>query len=136
MTTIFQHPDVTALLIILRDQLEELTGQYAQVKAAFIASVRTGYTDSGTTPERLQAWLETCVGDATLRAEIFAAVVAPPPPVPAWKPTKAEAPDWTCRTCGSGDVWYRDVEDLEGHEDREYHCRGCQRRWWVEGPDA
>jgi DNA-directed RNA polymerase subunit M/transcription elongation factor TFIIS len=54
-----------------------------------------------------------------------------------WKPTKAEAPDFRCRKCGSDDVRYRTWESsCGGYEDCQYHCRGCDRKWWVEGADA
>jgi DNA-directed RNA polymerase subunit M/transcription elongation factor TFIIS len=57
--------------------------------------------------------------------------------VGAWKPTAPEAPAFTCRACGSGDVWYRRWESAcGGYEDIKYECRSCSRTWWVEGADA
>ena len=54
-----------------------------------------------------------------------------------WKPTAPEAPAFKCRSCGSGDVWYRRwASDCGGYDDTLYHCRACNREWWVEGPDA
>jgi DNA-directed RNA polymerase subunit M/transcription elongation factor TFIIS len=54
-----------------------------------------------------------------------------------WRPTRAENPDFRCRTCGSDDVWYRTWEsDCGGYVDTKYRCRHCGRTWWVEGPDA
>jgi DNA-directed RNA polymerase subunit M/transcription elongation factor TFIIS len=54
-----------------------------------------------------------------------------------WKPTKDDNPAFKCRKCGSRDVVYR-VWDSScgGYEDYQYHCRGCQRKWWVEGSDS
>ena len=53
-----------------------------------------------------------------------------------WKPTKAENPDFKCRKCGSDDIWYREWESSDGaHEDVQYECCGCGRKWWVEGSD-
>lgn len=50
-----------------------------------------------------------------------------------WKPTKPEAADFTCRGCGSDDVWYRRWEsDCGGHDDTKYECRCCRKRWWIE----
>lgn len=54
-----------------------------------------------------------------------------------WKPTKAENPTYTCRKCGSDDVWYCVWESAcGGYEDLKYECRNCKRVWWVEGADA
>ena len=54
-----------------------------------------------------------------------------------WKPTKPENPTFTCRACGSDNVWYRVWESsCGGYEDVKYHCRACGRVWWVEGADA
>jgi DNA-directed RNA polymerase subunit M/transcription elongation factor TFIIS len=52
-----------------------------------------------------------------------------------WKPTKADNPTFVCRKCHSADVWYRSCL-CRDYDDTEYHCRTCQRRWWVEGADA
>lgn len=54
-----------------------------------------------------------------------------------WKPTKAESPEYRHKECGSDDVWYR-VWDSScgGYTDIRYHCRGCGKQWWVEGPDT
>ncbi len=54
-----------------------------------------------------------------------------------WKPTIAENPNYACRKCGSKDVHYRQWDsDCGGYEDVQYWCKGCNRKWWVEGPDA
>lgn len=54
-----------------------------------------------------------------------------------WRPVAAVAPLYRCRACGSGDVWYRQWESAcGGHEDVNYHCRACNREWWIEGADA
>lgn len=54
-----------------------------------------------------------------------------------WRPTKATNPSFVCRVCGSDDVWFRSWESsCGGYDDTHYKCRGCQREWWVEGPDA
>lgn len=54
-----------------------------------------------------------------------------------WRPTKAEDPDFTCRKCGSDDVYYRDWDSNDGaYTDTKYLCHNCKRVWWVEGPDA
>lgn len=50
-----------------------------------------------------------------------------------WKPTIKENPAYVCRVCKSPDVWYRDISI--DYDDREYHCRGCNRRWVYEGSD-
>jgi transposase-like protein len=53
-----------------------------------------------------------------------------------WKPVKLERPDRLCKECNSDNVWYRLWESSDGgHEDVHYHCRGCNRNWWVEGTD-
>lgn len=41
--------------------------------------------------------------------------------------------DFKCRKCGSNDIEYRDLSDI--YEDEEYHCKGCNRYWIVEGSD-
>lgn len=41
--------------------------------------------------------------------------------------------DFKCRECGSNDIEYRDLSDI--YEDEEYHCKGCNRYWIVEGSD-
>lgn len=54
-----------------------------------------------------------------------------------WKPTAAENPDYSCRKCSSRDVYYRTWDSSDGaYTDYQYHCRGCDRKWWVEGADA
>lgn len=54
-----------------------------------------------------------------------------------WKPTRADNPAFTCRQCGSGDVWYKVWDSADGgYEDIKYECRGCKRTWWVESSDA
>jgi DNA-directed RNA polymerase subunit M/transcription elongation factor TFIIS len=54
-----------------------------------------------------------------------------------WKPTEPENHDFKCCDCDSDEVYYRIWEsDCGGYEDVQYHCRGCGRKWWVEGPDA
>ena len=54
-----------------------------------------------------------------------------------WKPTKAENSTFKCRICGSDDVWYDvDKSDCGGFEDYHYHCKGCDRKWWVESSDS
>lgn len=52
-----------------------------------------------------------------------------------WKETKLENPDFVCRECKSNNIEYRLVEDSDCHEDIEYHCKNCNRYWWVEGLD-
>jgi hypothetical protein len=52
------------------------------------------------------------------------------------KPTAAENPDFKC-SCGSNNVWYRSWESsCGGYDDYKYHCRDCNKTWWVEGADA
>jgi DNA-directed RNA polymerase subunit M/transcription elongation factor TFIIS len=51
-----------------------------------------------------------------------------------WTIVPKEA-SFTCRKCGSHDVVYRKSEDDDCHEDYEYHCKNCNRYWWVEGSD-
>jgi hypothetical protein len=52
----------------------------------------------------------------------------------AWKPTRADNPNFKCRRCGSDDVLYRAGDSHCGSwTDHQYHCQGCDRRWWVEG---
>jgi hypothetical protein len=44
---------------------------------------------------------------------------------------------WPCRVCGGVEVFFRHWEsDCGGHDDIQYHCRTCDRKWWVDGPDA
>ena len=53
-----------------------------------------------------------------------------------WKPTKRENPHFKCRDCHSDNVWYIMWESFDGgHEDIKYHCRSCNKTWWIEGPD-
>jgi len=53
-----------------------------------------------------------------------------------WKPTKPEDSDFKCQKCQSDDIWYSVWESSDGgHTDINYHCKGCNRRWWVEGSD-
>lgn len=53
------------------------------------------------------------------------------------KSLHAEAPGCHCRSCGSTDIWYQTWESSdEAYTDVRYHCRGCGKIWWVEGPDA
>lgn len=53
-----------------------------------------------------------------------------------WKPTRLENPDFTCKNCGSDDVWYAIWESSDGaHEDYKYDCHACNHVWWVEGSD-
>ena len=54
-----------------------------------------------------------------------------------WKPTVDEAPTYSCKQCGSLNVWYRTWESsCGGYEDIEYHCRNCDQKWWHESSDA
>ncbi len=54
-----------------------------------------------------------------------------------WKPTYPENPHFTCRKCGSHEVWYRTWDSLCGsYEDVQYHCRSCNLIWWFESSDA
>lgn len=54
-----------------------------------------------------------------------------------WKATKDTNPEFKCRECGSNDIVFREWESsCGGYEDYQYHCRGCDRKWWVEGADA
>jgi len=50
-----------------------------------------------------------------------------------WKPTK---PEYKCSKCDSDNVWYRNWEDWECHEDIHYHCHDCGHAWWYEGIDS
>lgn len=52
-----------------------------------------------------------------------------------WKPVKPEDSDYKC-DCGSDNVWYRKWESYDGgHQDVNYFCDDCGKKWWVEGPD-
>lgn len=54
-----------------------------------------------------------------------------------WKPTILENESFKCRKCNSQDVWYRLWESsCGGYDDYQYHCKGCDRKWWVESADA
>ena len=54
-----------------------------------------------------------------------------------WNSTKENIPGFRCRECGSINVRYRFWESsCGGHEDKQYECLDCRRKWWVEGPDA
>ncbi len=53
-----------------------------------------------------------------------------------WKSVKAETSTFHCPNCHSDDVWYREWEDSEGHEDYHYECRACDKSWWAEGADS
>lgn len=54
-----------------------------------------------------------------------------------WKDVKEEVEGWACRVCKHVDVVeYRKWESSDGgREDLEYHCKSCNRQWWVEGTD-
>jgi len=55
----------------------------------------------------------------------------------AWRHAVTDAGPWPCRECGGTDVHFRIRESDDGaHEDIQYHCRTCGRRWWVESSDA
>lgn len=44
-----------------------------------------------------------------------------------------------CPHCGLwGHVWWRSIEDDEGHEDYAYWCKAerCGHRWYVDGIDS
>jgi hypothetical protein len=43
-----------------------------------------------------------------------------------------------CRHCGvSGQVVYRNWEsDCSSYDDAKFHCRACEKTWWVEGIDS
>jgi transcription elongation factor Elf1 len=52
-----------------------------------------------------------------------------------WKQVPLES-NFKCRQCGSDDIEYRIVESSDGaYDDYNYHCRSCNRQWWVEGSD-
>ena len=54
-----------------------------------------------------------------------------------WKATKTENPDFKCRKCNSDDIWYRHWESSDGaYDDIHYHCKACDRNWWVESSDS
>ncbi len=42
-----------------------------------------------------------------------------------------------CQACGSQEIEHRVWESsCGGFEDFQYHCLGCDRRWWVDGIDS
>lgn len=44
----------------------------------------------------------------------------------------AENPNFKCKKCGSGDVWYISGETFDGSYDTyDYHCHTCGYRWDV-----
>lgn len=54
-----------------------------------------------------------------------------------WGDTRVWGHPVRCALCGSDAVFGRLWEDVEqGHDDVEYHCRSCDRKWWVYGTDA
>jgi DNA-directed RNA polymerase subunit M/transcription elongation factor TFIIS len=48
-----------------------------------------------------------------------------------WRPA-----DRPCPRCGAAETWFRTWEGDAGHEDEQYLCRACGKKWWVEGIDA
>jgi DNA-directed RNA polymerase subunit M/transcription elongation factor TFIIS len=43
-----------------------------------------------------------------------------------------ENPNFNCRKCNSGDLWYRITETFDGAYDiHHYHCHQCGHRWSV-----
>ena len=53
-----------------------------------------------------------------------------------WKRVPVDT-GFKCRLCGSNHILFRVWEsNCGGYEDIKYHCKGCDRSWWVEGPDA
>lgn len=51
-----------------------------------------------------------------------------------WKPV--ENPNFKCR-CGSNQVEYMIWEsNCGGYEDEKFHCKTCNKTWWVEGADS
>lgn len=52
------------------------------------------------------------------------------------KQSEWERADRGCHYCNSYDVEYREVESLcGGFVDTKYHCRACDKTWWVDGSD-
>lgn len=44
--------------------------------------------------------------------------------------------DAKCPHCEKrGGIEWRSHEDSEGHEDYQYHCKYCEKKWWVDGSD-
>lgn len=54
-----------------------------------------------------------------------------------WQHAVTHKGPWTCIRCGAATIYFRVWESHDGgHQDIQYHCRSCGRRWWVEGDDG
>lgn len=48
------------------------------------------------------------------------------------KPVAEENPDFKCRACKSGNLWYTKGETSDGAYDTfDYHCHDCGQKWRV-----
>ena len=59
-------------------------------------------------------------------------------PVPGDYTSDWKRSDCVCHKCKTpGYVFFRVWElSCGGYEDIQYECRSCDKKWWVEGPDA